>query len=186
MKKILFALASGFISVAAPGISAQAQNAAIPVAFNDSHFMPSIRNAAALESTTTLGTYIPDAKKVNAKAVKDFNTRFAASGSNATWYTDQNGLVSYFVKDGYGDRAYYDKKGRWQHTLLFYGEDKLPKDIRKLVRSTFFDLSISLVEEVQTNNGNGYVIHLEDKSNIKIIKVNSEGEMSVMQELIKE
>ena len=185
MKKILFALTIGTASIAAFGTSAQAQNASIPVAFNDTHFMTSIRNAAALESPANLGTYIPDAKKVNAKAVKDFNTRFAAT-ETPSWFADENGFVSYFIKDGFGDRAYYDKKGRWQYSLIFYGEDKLPKDVRTQVRSTYFDMNITLVEEVQTLNGMAYLIHLEDKSNIKILRVGSDGEMNIMQELIKE
>jgi hypothetical protein len=47
-------------------------------------------------------------------------------------------------------------------------------------------LSITLVEEVQTPNGNAYFIHMEDKSTIKIIKMNADGEMETVQDLVKE
>ncbi len=90
------------------------------------------------------------------KAIKDFQTRFA-DANNAKWFSDENGFVSYFVKDGYGNRVFYDKKGHWQYSLIFYGEDKLPRDVRAAVKSTYFDLSITLVEEVQTTERQSYI-----------------------------
>jgi hypothetical protein len=185
MKKVLFALTIGFTSLAALSNCAYAQNSASPVAFNDAKkFMPSIRYMAALESLADLGTYIPDAKNINAKAVKDFQVRFA--DADAKWFSDGNGFVSYFVKDGYGDRAFYDKKGHWQYSLIFYGENKLPRDVRNAIRSTYFDLNITLVEEVQTNAGHVFIVHLEDKATIKILRVSDECEMETLQDLIKE
>ena len=186
MKKTLIALSLGFTSIVALSNCVYAQNSENPVAFNDTKsFRSSIRNLAALESPAFMGTYSPDAKNINAKAIKDFQGRFNGA-SNTMWFTDDNGFVSYFVKDGYGNRAFYDKKGRWQYSLLFYGEDKLPRDIRATVKSTYFDFAITLVEEVQTTEGMAYLIHVEDKSNIKILRVSKDGEMDIMQELTKE
>ncbi|MEJ0083141.1 MAG: hypothetical protein WDM78_19835 [Puia sp.] len=64
---------------------------------------------AALESTAYMGTFVPDVKDINAKAIKDFNARFNGA-NNAMWFSDKNGFTTYFVKDGYGDRVFYDKK----------------------------------------------------------------------------
>ena len=186
MKKILLALSFGFTSIPALCNCSYAQYSAQPVAFNDTKaFKLSIRNIAALESPASMGTYVPDAKKINAKAIKDFQTRFA-DANNAMWFSDANGLVSYFVKDGFGNRVFYDKKGHWQYSLIFYGEDKLPRDVRAAIKSTYFDMSITLVEEVQTTEAKAYIVHLEDKSNIKILKANDEGEYEIMQDLSKE
>ena len=186
MKKFLFALSIGFTSLAAISNCAYAQNSAQPVAFSDTkNFKSTIRNMAALESPAFMGTYAPDAKTINAKAIKDFNTRFSGA-DNAMWFSDKNGFTSYFVKDGYGDRVFYDKKGHWQYSLIFYSEDKLPRDVRAAVKSTYFDMAITLVEEVQTTESKVYIVHLEDKSTIKIIKVNKDGEMETLQDLIKQ
>jgi hypothetical protein len=186
MKKILFALSIGSISLAAISSSTYAQNAVQPVAFNDiKHFNSTVRNMAALESPATMGTYTPDVKKVNAKAIKDFSTRFNGT-NNAQWFSDRNGFTTYFIKDGYGNRVFYDKKGRWEYSLIFYGEDKLPKDVRTAVKSTYFDMAITLVEEVQTSDGKVFIVHLEDKANIKILKVNDQGEYEILQDLSKE
>ena len=185
MKKILIMLSIGFISLAAISNSAHAQNAALPVAFNDTkHFKTTIRNAAALESPATMGNYMGDEKKINAKAIKDFNGRFG-DANNPMWFSDRNGFTTYFVKDGFGDRVFYDKKGHWEYSLIFYGEDKLPRDVRAAVKSTYFDMAITLVEEVQTTENKVYIVHLEDKQNIKILKVNDQGEYEILQDLSK-
>jgi hypothetical protein len=185
MKKILLALSFGFASIVALSNCSYAQNSAQPVAFNDSKaFKLSVRDMAALESFSTMGTYVPDEKKISTKAMKDFQTRFA-DANNAMWFSDNNGFVSYFVKDGYGDRVFYDKKGHWEYSLIFFGEDKLPRDVRAAIKSTYFDMSITLVEEVQTIDAKVYIVHLEDKSNIKILKVNEMGEYEILQDLTK-
>jgi hypothetical protein len=171
--------------VAAISNCAHAQNAAQPVAFNDSkNFKATVRNMAALESTAYMGTYVPDVKEINTRAIKDFNARF--NGANkAMWFSDRNGFTTYFIKDGFGDRAFYDKKGHWQYSLIFFSEDKLPRDVRATVKSAYFDMAITLVEEVQTTEARVYIIHLEDKANIKILKVNDQCEYEVLQDLSK-
>ena len=183
MKKFLIVLFIGFTSAAAISNCVYAQNSVQPVAFNDTkNFKSMIRNMAALESPAFMGTYVPDVKDINAKAIKDFNARFNGA-NNAMWFSDRNGFTTYFIKDGYGDRVFYDKKGHWQYALIFYGEDKLPRDVRSAVKSTYFDMAITLVEEVQTTESKVYIVHLEDKANIKILKVNDEGEMEILQDL---
>ncbi len=186
MKKILFALVIGLTSFAAFSNSVHSQSSVTPIGFNDgAKFKSSVKNMAALESPAFMGTYIPDAKTINAKVIKDFQGRFAGA-TNAMWFSDANGFVSYFVENGYGNRVFYDKKGRWAYSLLFYGEDKLPKDIRSSVKSVYYDLNITGVEEVQTVSGMAYILHLEDKSTIKILKVSKDGDMEIMQDLTKE
>jgi hypothetical protein len=185
MKRILITLSLGIASIAALSNGAYAQNSEHPVAFNDVNFKSSVRNLAFLESPAFMGTYIPDATKVNTKAIKDFQARFNTANNNM-WFEDKAGFVSYFVQNGYGDRAFYDKKGHWEYSLIFYGEDRLPHDIRAAVKSVYYDFAITLVEEVQTPDALVYVVHLEDKSNLKIVKINRDGEMQTMQELTKE
>jgi hypothetical protein len=186
MKKVLFALAIGFISMTSLKSSVYAQNSENSVAFsNAKNFRLSIRNAAALESSASMGTYIPDAKSIHARAIKDFRTRYAGA-DNAMWFSYKNGFISYFVKDSYGSRVFYDKKGRWEYSLLFFNEDELPVNVRAAVRSTFYDLTITLVEEVQTPDSRVFICHLEDKATIRIVRVSDDGEMKILQDLTKE
>ena len=186
MKKILFKLTIGFISISLPGSFALAQHADGPVAFNQiKDFKPSIGNFAALGSLSFMGTYVPETKIINSKAIKDFKERYN-NIKNAMWFSDQNGFESYFVQNGFGNRAFYGKKGHWLYSLILYTEHELPSDVRASIKSTYFDFAITLVEEVQTNYGVIYIVNLEDKSNIKILKVNDLGEINILLETIKE
>src|ERR1700753_4363657 len=70
-----------------------------------------------------------DVKSINVRAMKDFKSRYGNTGEG-TWYTGKSGSVSYFTRDGYTNRVYYDKNGRWAYSLLFYGEAKLDRAVR--------------------------------------------------------
>jgi hypothetical protein len=71
MKKILFALTIGFTSITALSTCVYAQNSVHPIAFNDTKALrSSVHYVAALENPADMGTYIPDAKKINAKRLK--------------------------------------------------------------------------------------------------------------------
>jgi len=185
MKKTMSVLIVGFMSIVALSNRAEAQNAAGPVAFLETKtFHSSIRHAADFATQEFLSNDAPEVKDLNAKAVRDFQMRFRKV-ENARWFSDQNGFMSYFIQNGYGNRVFYDKKGHWQFSLILYSEDQLPVDLRACVKSRYFDLAITLIEEVQTNNGMVYIVHLEDKSNIKILRLSSDAEMEILQELIK-
>lgn len=185
MKKFLFALSIGFTSVAALSTRVYAQNSAFPVAFNDTKkFQSSIRNIAAMVSPANLTNNVPDEKNIHTRALKDFQDRFN-NASNVRWFSDSKGFTSYFTKDGYFDRAVYSKSGRWQYSMIYYAEDKLPENVRAAVKSVYFDWTIIIVEEVRTNLGMVYIVNMEDKSNLKVLKVNSLGEMETMLALTK-
>jgi hypothetical protein len=186
MKKILFALSTGFIFIAALCNCVYALNSERNVAsVSKKNFTTSVQKPANLDSPVLMGNYISNLNYVNIWAMRDFLDRFDKV-DNAMWFADVNGgFVSYFVRDGYGDRVIYDNKGRWLFSLITYSEDKLPKDIRQVVKSTYFDMAITLVEEVQTFKGDVYIVNLEDKSNIRVVKVNKDGEMEVLQDLNK-
>ena len=186
MKKILFVLFIGFSFVAAFSscVFAQNSNKGVESKFKKD-LIPSIRNLAILENPDLTGTYILKRNEINIWAVRDFMDRFDKV-DNVIWFpTLKGGYEAYFVQDGYGDRVMYDKKGGWQLSLINYNEDKLPRDIRTAVKSVYFDFDIILIEEVHTIEGIEYIVYLEDKSNIRLVKLNKEGEMEVLQDLNK-
>jgi hypothetical protein len=136
------------------------------------------------DDTPRSKTTVVSANSANTKAVNDFNKRFS-SASGAWWISDNNSIASYFKEDGFTNKVCYDRKGNWMYSMIYYYESKLPKNVRANVKSTFYDMSIVLVKEVQTTQGKVYVVNLEDKTTIRIVKVSDEGEMETIQELIK-
>ena len=185
MKKTLSVLTVGCMSILALSNRAQAQNSAGPVAFLETKiFHSSVRHVADLTKRVSILKDAPEGKDFNSKAIRDFQTRFQKV-DNAMWFSDQNGFMSYFIKNGYGNRVFYDRKGHWQFSLILYAEDQLPVDLRASVKARYFDLAITLIEEVQTNDGMVYIVHLEDKSNIKILRLSNDAEMEILQEMTK-
>ena len=185
MKKILFTLTIGFISISVPGSFAFAQDADGPVVFNQiKNFKLSIDNLAALESLHFMGNSGPEIKNINSKAIKDFQERYN-NIKNAMWFSNQNGFLSYFVQDGVGNRAFYNKKGRWLYSFILHTEYELPSKVRASIKSTYFDLAITQVEEIQSNYGVTYIVNLENKSDIRILRVNDMGEIDILFDLNK-
>lgn len=187
MKKTLLAIFIIFALLIAPGQSVYAQNSKKNVEPNvENNFMPSVHNLAALENPDLRGTYILSRNEINIWAVRDFLDRYSKVNS-AIWFPGpKGGFEAYFVQDGYGNRVMYDKTGGWQMSLLTYNEEKLPRDIRCEVRCAYYDWDITLVEEVHTNEGVEFIINLEDKSNIRVIKVTKEGLIEELQDLNKQ
>jgi hypothetical protein len=186
MKEILFALILGFTFVPAPGGGICAQNSRKVIEFNvRKNFIPSIRNLAALVDPGLSATYMLGRNEINLRALRDFMNRYDQEDHVFWFSTPDGGFESYFIRDGYGDRVIYDRKGNWLFSLINYGEDKLPRNIRSTVKSVYFDFKIILVEEIQRTEGIEYIVSLEDQSNIRVVKVNREGELEVLQELDK-
>ena len=181
MKKILYSLFIGLSSMTVIGNPLYAQNGSVAL---NSHFKATIRQLDAMGIPSATGVYIPDSKVVNLKAVKDFQSRFT-NASDEKWFFTNDGFEAFFVQSGFGNRAYYDKKGRWTCSVITYGESKLPPDIRTQVRSTYYDMTISHIQEIKNADHSVYIVVLEDKSTIRVLKINDEGEMKVMQELSK-
>lgn len=59
-----------------------------------------------------------------------------------------------------------------------YSEKELPKEVRALVKSTYYDYSIGWVKEVSQNQTVVYVVHIADGQNWKDLLV-QDGEMEV-------
>jgi hypothetical protein len=186
MKKFLFTLTIGSIFVLLSGSFARAQHADGPVVYHPiSDFKLSIGNFTALENSGFMGNYVPETKNINSKAIKDFQERYN-NIHNAMWFSDKKGFESYFIRNGFGNRVFYGKNGGWLYSLILHAENELPNNVRAAVKSIYYDFAITLVEEVQTNYGGIYIVNLENKSNIKILKVNDLGEMEIFLDIIKE
>ena len=124
-----------------------------------------------------------EAANINAKALKNFSKSYQKQ-SDASWFAISDGFVAIFTADGVKTKAYYDSKGRPVGDVRTYQEDKLPTEIRHLVKSTYYDFNIFLVNEVTVDNAKVYLIKIEDKTSFKTIRV-QDGEMTETEAFIK-
>ena len=183
MKKTLFAFTLGITFNIVVAFHGYAQNSQKNIESDSKiNFMQSIHNLSILQNHDLTGVNLLSGNEINLWAVRDFLNRFGEV-ENVLWFAvPKGGYEAYFVRDGYGDRIIYDKGGGWQQSLLTYDEYKCPRDIRSAVRSLFFDFDIFLVEEVQNRKGTEFIFYLQDKSSIRIVRVNNENEVEVLQE----
>jgi hypothetical protein len=186
MKNVLIALLTGCISVVGFANSSISQGKNNVIAFTDlKKFDKSLLTVIPFDNLIGPDAVPSDEKNVNKKALKDFKIRFTQV-SSAQWFTIADGFISYFkADDDISDRVYYNKKGNWTFTVKTYNEGKLPRDIRAIVKSSNYDFAITLVEEVQSIDNLVYIIHMQDKTSIKNVRVSKEGEMDVLEEFTK-
>lgn len=186
MKEFLFALILGCTFIPAPGGCIYAQNSKKVIDPGlKKNFIPSVRNLGLLMNPDLVSTHMLRRNEINLRALRDFLSRYDST-DQACWFSTPNGgFESYFIRDGYGDRVMYDKSGNWSYSLINYGEDKLSKNIRSIVKSEYYEFDIVLVEEVQMNEGTEYIITLQDESDIRVVRLNRNGDLDVLQELNK-
>ena len=122
--------------------------------------------------------------EINAKAVRNFSKDYKKA-TDVKWIKTSEGLyAAYFVNDDIQNLVCYNKKGNFECQLRYYQEEKLPREIRGLVKSAYYDFSIYLVTEVHRNGKIAYVIKMEDKTSWKTVKV-VDGEMEVTEDYRK-
>ncbi|OQP67103.1 hypothetical protein A3860_01720 [Niastella vici] len=120
--------------------------------------------------------------KIHVKAMRDFLKRDKPA-ANAEWMIVENGfVVKYTDKNNSHCRSVYNSRGQFSYTIKQYYESNMPRDVRGMVKSQYYDFTITLVEEIITPlRPLVYVVHLEDANTLKNIRI-SDREMEVKDE----
>ena len=121
---------------------------------------------------------------INTRALRDFLGKYE-NATDVVWYSVQNGFIVRFKIDSIFSRAAYNSKGHWVYTIKHYMEAKMPRAVRGLVKSTYYDYEITLVEEIEQPNENvKYLVHLQDNVSWKNVLV-SEGQLELVEDRTK-
>lgn len=177
MKKFLFATVAGLISALALTNEsyAQTQDDMASVAPVKNYYKKS--NPSVPDNSNILSIDM-----VNAKALKNFRKQYNVT--NEKWVLQPDCIVACYKLDNVSQFIYYDKKGHWTGDLKVYNEDKMPKDIRKMIKQEYYDYKILAVQEVRTYQSISlptYIVTVEDDKNIKLIRI-QDGEMDIYKE----
>jgi len=114
--------------------------------------------------------------RVNVKAVRHFNKHY--NGRQAEWYQARNEYIAKFAEDSIRTVIGYAKQGRWLYTIKHYGEDQMPRDLRHLIKSEYYDFDIQLINEVvlPTSKSGIYLVHLVNNAGLHyILRYSDEG-----------
>jgi hypothetical protein len=69
-------------------------------------------------------------------------------------------------------------------TISYYDEKKLPDEIRSIVKSTYYDYSITCVEEIHIDSKIIYIVHMQDDKTWKNVRI-CDGEMEIVEDFDK-
>jgi len=120
---------------------------------------------------------------ISPRALKNFADNYK-NVSGATWMKVKSGFCVRFISDDIRTTISYDSKGHWASSIKYYNEEKMRHDVRHTVKSTYYDYNIVYTQEIETADTKGmptYLVCLQDKTNIKIVRI-CDGEMSVWKE----
>ena len=171
MKKILFAIVAGLISAVALTNESYAQtqdDMASVASANNYHKKP--KDNVSDNSNTI------NVNMVNVKALKNFRKQYNVN--NEKWVLGANCLIACFELDNVSHSIYYDKKGHWTDCVKAYNEDKMPRDIRKMIKQEYYDYKILAVQEIETYESHSvptYIVTIEDDKNVKQIRIGDSG-----------
>jgi hypothetical protein len=177
MKNILKALTVATLAVFTVANNANAQIAIGSNALNNEVSPTSLSTGKGEESSSASNT-------ISTRAMNDFKKTFEGV-TDATWYTtDDKGYIARFNKDQVQTMVAYDHKGRWHHTIRYYGEKQLPRDVRSIVKSSYYDYAILGVTEVFYNDQTIYMVNVQDDTRLKTIAVFND-EMQEIRSLVR-
>jgi peptidoglycan hydrolase-like protein with peptidoglycan-binding domain len=178
MKKLVILFAA--LGIAALNVKSLYAQGAQDYARRNFKFSALLASAADDEDITATN-YAGD---VSEKAVRTFQKMFK-DASNVSWSEENRTVYSRFNSNGVNYRNFFTRGGNWIGGIRTYGEDKLPKDVRAIVKPQYYDYAITLVDEVNLPNQLPvYVVHLEDATSIRNVAVQN-GEIRVLDQFYK-
>jgi len=126
----------------------------------------------------TLGT-----ERGSVKAAREFWKRHGED-KDEKWYKYPGGYLAEFMEGEIETKVVFDRKGNWTYTMRQYTEKELPREVRALVKSTYYDFAIGWVKEVAQFQSLVYVVHVDNPQEWKDLIVR-DGEIEVSREVLK-
>lgn len=129
---------------------------------------------------TTSEPSSPYLNEHNTNAMRHFMTTYGEN-VNENWSTKSDGYRASFKKDGVTYLVDYNKKGNWNSTIRIYNQAQLPKDIRRIVRSSYYDYNIVSVSELTIGKTVAYFVKIQDEVSLKTVRV-MDNDMAVIED----
>jgi hypothetical protein len=109
-------------------------------------------------------------------AMQNFKKKFPEVNSQVWYKVADGGYIASFTNNSVQTSVAYDKKGKWHHTINNYKEDKMAEDVWENIKNSYGTYEILKVSEVYFDNEMVYMILIQNKYNIKMIRIH-EGNM---------
>ena len=117
---------------------------------------------------------------INKKVEKSFTGYFTGiSGQN--WSMAGNNFHNSFYTNGNRASALFDKHGHLIYAITYVREKDMPSDVRKIVKSKYYDYMITLAIEVKQNDRDIWIVNMKDDSTYITVR-EEDGEMELEQQ----
>jgi hypothetical protein len=119
--------------------------------------------------------------EINVRAMRDFVSRYG-DVTNAVWHRSNENYIAVFTRDSIQHRVIYSNRGDLSYVMKYYEENRMPRNIRAQVKSTYYDYKIFVIQEIETpDQPTVYIVNLQGDTDWKKVKL-CQGEMEVMEE----
>jgi len=117
----------------------------------------------------------PTNQHVPEKVWKSFQNYYS-NAQNTEWYQlNKKFLVKYMTEDK-KNQAVFGKRGRLVYNISYGYENSLPEEIRKQVKSNYYDYNITAAIKVTQQKRTIWVVNVEDAKKMIQVKL-EDGEM---------
>lgn len=124
-------------------------------------------------------------KVVNDKLLQSFKESFP-NAEQVTWKELPETYIVNFVEDGIRNSITYEKDGTFKSSTRYYLEQNLPYYLLVNIRKRYPDKKIFGITEIATVEDIQYYIKMEDASVWTTIKMDSEGNLVLVEKLKKD
>jgi hypothetical protein len=108
---------------------------------------------------------------ISTRAIRNFVLNFPEI-SNENWLSTADLFVAMFTLNDISYRIDYDKKGNWIETFRTYDETNMSSDLRQIIKSSYYDYDIYLVQDIeQPFHPTIYIVHLDGKKQLINLQV---------------
>jgi hypothetical protein len=122
-------------------------------------------------------------KNVPQKVWRNFREYFSDT-ENPSWYMVNKDFLIKFMTDDNLNHALFTKRGNLVYHISYGYEKNLPEDIRRLVKSSYYDYNIIRAIKVTEANRLIWIVNLEDARNLILVRL-EEGELEEVQKIEK-
>lgn len=142
-----------------------------------------IEEINSFNRSDTTSSRAPFFWNVHSRALRLFEKDYK-NVDKVDWFVIGDGFMAKFTADDISYKVCYNKKGNWVQSTRQYNEAHLPKDVRHIVKSNYYDFDISTVVE---NNKFGkvsyYVVMSSSTEWLKVSVI--EGELLELERFYK-
>ena len=107
---------------------------------------------------------------VNAKINNAFAMAFLGA-TNIRWYEIDKKFLVKFILNDQENRALFTKGGEIVYHISYGTEKNLPGEVRKLVKSNYYDHNITRILKISQDGRVIWVVHLEDDKEFFLVRV---------------